>query len=207
MSAIERNFLLAGVGGQGTLLAADVVALVGMELGLDVKKSEVHGMAQRGGSVTSHVRWGEQVASPLIGPGEVDFLVAFERLEGLRYAHMMRPGGALLINDYRIAPVSVTSGNKVYPTAMDEEMAYASVVSSVCGENCIDRLYVPAVTIAQEMGNSRVNNIIILGALSALLDVAEDVWLKVIADRVPERYIKLNRAAFCTGRAYMQAHS
>jgi len=205
---LTTNFMLTGVGGQGTLLAADIVGLVGMQLDLDVKKSEVHGMAQRGGSVTSHVRWGKKVASPLIEPGEVDFMIAFERLEGLRYAHMTRPGGVLLINDYRIAPVTVASGSKIYPSEVDEELAYASVVRSVCGDNCIERMYVPAVAIAQEMGNSRVNNIIILGALSALLpDVPEELWLEVISERVPSRYVQLNRTAFTTGRAYMQGHS
>jgi len=126
----SRNFLLVGVGGQGTLLAADVVALVGMESGYDVKKSEVHGMAQRGGSVTSHVRWGERVYSPLIAPGEVDYFVAFERLEALRYVEMMRPRGVLLINDYRISPVTVSSGDSVYPTQGDEDAAYAPLAGA-----------------------------------------------------------------------------
>jgi indolepyruvate ferredoxin oxidoreductase beta subunit len=192
------NFLLAGVGGQGILLAADVIALVGLESGLDVKKSEVHGMAQRGGSVNSHVRWGERVFSPLIAPGEVDYLIALERLEALRYADQLRPNGVLLINDYRIMPVSVTSGSDIYPSADDEDRAYSGVIER--------RLYVPAMSIARELGQTRVNNMVMLGALSSFLDVSKDIWLEVISRRVPERYIELNQRAFLAGRAYCVAH-
>jgi indolepyruvate ferredoxin oxidoreductase beta subunit len=192
------NFLLVGVGGQGILLAADVIALVGLESGLEVKKSEVHGMAQRGGSVTSHVRWGEHVASPLIAPGEVDYLIALERLEALRYADQLRPGGTLLINDYRIMPVSVSSGSDTYPSADDEEKAYAGAIER--------RIYVPAMSFAQKLGQARVNNVVMLGALSALLDVPEDTWLKVISGRVPDRYVELNQRAFLSGRAYSATH-
>jgi len=192
------NFLLVGVGGQGILLAADVIALVGLESGLDVKKSEVHGMAQRGGSVNSHVRWGERVFSPLIAPGEVDYLIALERLEALRYADQLRPNGVLLINDYRIMPVSVTSGSDIYPSADDEDRAYSGVIER--------RLYVPAMSIARELGQTRVNNMVMLGALSSFLDVSKDIWLEVISRRVPERYIELNQRAFLAGRAYCVAH-
>jgi len=187
------NFVLAGVGGQGILLAADLVALVGLEMGLDVKKSEIHGMAQRGGSVSSQVRWGQRVHSPLIIPGEVDYLLAFERLEALRYADLLRPGGVILINDYRISPVSVTSGADVYPTPADEERAYAGIAHH----------YIPAMAIAQELGNARANNVVLLGALSALLDVPEQVWFGAIAARVPERFVALNQKAFAAGHAFL----
>ncbi|MBC7236616.1 MAG: indolepyruvate oxidoreductase subunit beta, partial [Chloroflexi bacterium] len=183
------------VGGQGTLLAADVIALVGMEQGHDVKKSEVHGMAQRGGSVTSHVRWGKRVYSPVIGSGEVDYFVAFERLEALRYAHMLRPEGTLLINDYRISPVSVSSGDDLYPTPAQEELAYQPLAGRVH--------YVPAIDLARELGNPRVNNVVMLGALSALLNVPQETWLAVVARRVPERYVELNQRAFIVGRERM----
>ena len=191
---MTRNFLLAGVGGQGTLLAADIVALVGLELDWDVKKSEIHGMAQRGGSVTSQVRWGRQVHSPLMAPGDVDYLVAFERLEALRYANMLRSGAALLINDYRIAPVSATFGDAVYPDDAAEHGAYAGRVQRL--------YYVPAMEIAAELGNARVNNVVMLGALSALLpDVPEAIWIEVIGRRVPARFLELNQVAFRRGRA------
>jgi indolepyruvate ferredoxin oxidoreductase, beta subunit len=191
------NFLLAGVGGQGILLAADVLSLVGMEIAWDVKKSEVHGMAQRGGSVTSHVRWGTQVASPLITPGEVDYFLAFERVEALRYAGMLRPTGTLLINDYRISPVSVSSGSDNYPAEADEARVYAGALQHP--------IYVPAMRLAQELGQARANNVVLLGALAALLDVPEQVWLRVIAGRVPERFVALNQQAFAAGRAFMTA--
>lgn len=197
------SVVLAGVGGQGTLLAADVVALVGLAQGLDVKKSEVHGMAQRGGSVISHVRWGERVYSPLCASGEVDVLIAFERLEALRHADLLRPGGALLVNDYRIVPVTVTSGDGCYPTADEEEAAFAGAP--------VRRFVIPAMRIAQEVGQARVNNVVMLGAASALLakppalhDLPEGVWRDVIAERVPERYVELNLRAFTAGREYME---
>lgn len=192
---LTTNFLLTGVGGQGTLLAADVVGLVGMQLGLDVKKSEVHGMAQRGGSVISHVRWGERVDAPLIAASEVDYLIAFERLEALRYAPLVRPGGIVLVNDYRIAPVSVSSGNDTYPDPAAEEQAYG---------NSLRRFLVPAIEIAQRLGQARVNNMVMLGALSHFLPAPVEVWLEVVSGRVPERTIALNRDAFAAGRAYMQ---
>jgi indolepyruvate ferredoxin oxidoreductase, beta subunit len=198
MKNVTLNFLLAGVGGQGTLLASDVLARVGLEFGLDVKKSEVHGMAQRGGSVTSHVRWGEQVRSPLIAPGEVDYFVAFERLEGLRHAEMLSPQGTFLVNEYRVVPVSVSSGNAQYPSDSDERAAYV-------GAGIKTLVYVPAMTMAQELGQVRANNVVMLGALAVLLPVPVEIWHKVIASRVPERFISLNQRAFEAGCAYMQA--
>lgn len=212
------NVLLAGVGGQGTLLAADVIALVGLAQGLDVKKSEVHGMAQRGGSVISHVRWGERVYSPLIAPGEVDLLVAFERLEALRYSDLVRPGGTILVNDYRIVPVTVTSGGGHYPSADEEEAACAPNAATSVGAR-VRRFVIPAMRIAQEVGQARVNNVVMLGAVSALLaepcaqngdtaasplHVPEAVWRQVIAERVPERYVEQNLRAFAAGREFME---
>jgi len=194
---LTLNFLFAGVGGQGTLLAADVVALLGMAVGCDVKKSEVHGMAQRGGSVMSHVRWGESVHSPLIMPGEVDYLIAFERLEALRYVDMLCPEGVVLVNDYRITPVSVSSGGGRYPTEEEEAAAY--------GDRFQSTVYVPATEVGQEIGNARVNNILMLGALSCFLEVRVEAWLEAISRRVPERYVALNKEAFARGRAFMCA--
>lgn len=189
------NFLLAGVGGQGILLASDLLGLVGVEMGFDVKRSEIHGMAQRGGSVSSHVRWGEVVWSPLISPGEVDYLIGFERLEALRCAQLLRPGGTILIGDHRIPPVSVSSGSQVYPSQAQEEAAYAGANQRP--------VYVPSVDRAREIGQVRVHNVVMLGALSAFLDVPDQVWLEVISRRVPECYKELNREAFFAGRAYV----
>jgi indolepyruvate ferredoxin oxidoreductase beta subunit len=151
-------------------------------------------MAQRGGSVTSHVRWGQAVYAPLIVPGEVDVLLAFERLEALRYVSLLRPHGTLLVNDYRIAPVSVSSGRAQYPSHEEEVQTYT--------EAGIRWALVPAIAIAQELGNARVNNIVLLGALAAQLDVPAETWRQVIAERVPARFVELNLAAFDRGLAY-----
>ena len=186
------NFLLAGVGGQGTILASDVLTQVGVQAGYDAKKAEVHGMAQRGGSVTSHVRWAEKVYSPLIAKGEVDVLVAFEKLEALRHIEFLRPGGTVVVNDHEIIPITVTSGGAEYP---DDEH-----IRTVLAQVTDDVRWVDGMTIAEELGNVRVANVVLLGALSSLLDVPESIWLEVIEKRVPARYVELNRSAFRRGR-------
>jgi indolepyruvate ferredoxin oxidoreductase beta subunit len=187
------DFMLTGVGGQGTLLASNVLAEVGMKAGYEVKKSEVHGMAQRGGSVVSHVRWGQVVHSPLIGQGEVDYFVAFEKLEALRHIDFLKLGGTAIINDHRITPISVSSGGDEYP---DNER-----IERVLKEVTEDLHFVPGVALAEELGNVRASNVVLLGALSTFLDVSPDIWLEVIIDLVPERYRELNRQAFNRGRA------
>jgi len=190
----NTNFLLVGVGGQGTLLASNVLAQVGVKAGFDVKKAEVHGMAQRGGSVSSHVRWGEKIRSPLIGRGEVDYLVAFEKLEALRYVSMLRPGGTAIIGDMRIPPLSVSSGDDVYPD--DEE------VRRMLSEVTDDLHFVPSLRLAEEVGNARAHNIVVLGVLSNLIaQVPPEVWLEVITEWVPEKYVEVNRRAFQVGRS------
>lgn len=189
------DFLLVGVGGQGVLLASDILAEVGLKAGYDAKKSEVHGMAQRGGSVVSHVRWAEKVLSPLIGLGEVDYLLALEKLEALRYVEVLRPGGTVIVNDHRIPPVSVSSGSDEYP---DDQKMWR-----VLSEVTDDVQLVPGVELAEELGNARASNVVMLGALSKFLDVGLDTWLEVIAERVPERYVELNRQAFLRGRTQL----
>ena len=188
----KADFILVGVGGQGTLLASNILAEVGLRAGYDVKKSEVHGMAQRGGSVISHVRWGDKVYAPLLSRGEPDFLVAFEKLEALRYGDYLRPGGVALINDHDIPPISVTAGDDVYPTDEQVRQVLAAITDKV--------FFVPAVPLAEELGNPRVANVLILGVLSTFLDVPENLWLEVIAERVPEKYVSLNQEAFRVGR-------
>ena len=192
----DLNFLLAGVGGQGTLLASNVVAQVGVEAGLDVKKAEVHGMAQRGGSVNSHVRWGKKVYSPLTGLGEVDYLVAFEILEGLRWLDQVSSDGTVVLNQQEIHPVTVTSGFATYPNKETIESALAE------SESCVYR--VTGLDIAQELGNARVLNVVLLGALSGLLTVKAQTWENVLSERVPARFRDLNLKAFRKGRAWIQ---
>jgi indolepyruvate ferredoxin oxidoreductase beta subunit len=186
------SFLLAGVGGQGTILASDVLAEVGIKAGYDAKKAEVHGMAQRGGSVTTHVRWAEKVYSPLAAKGEVDILIAFEKLEALRYIQFLRPGGTVLANDHQIIPITVTSGGVEYP---DDATIHALL------DKVTDKaIWVKGMAIAEELGNSRVANVVLLGALSQLLDVDPAIWEEVIERRVPARFVDLNREAFRRGR-------
>jgi indolepyruvate ferredoxin oxidoreductase beta subunit len=187
------SFLLAGVGGQGTILASNVLAEVALAAGLDVKKSEVHGMAQRGGSVNTHVRWdAERVYSPLIGLGEADVLLVFEEAEALRYATYLKPGGVAIVDNHTIQPITVTSGGAHYPSEAEVLGIFRQLT---------DRLYlVPGTAIAQELGNARAANIVLLGALSTFLDVPQETWLQVIEARVPRKYVELNRQAFSRGR-------
>lgn len=194
MSSMKTiNFLVAGVGGQGALLASNVLAEVGMRAGYDVKKAEVHGMSQRGGSVNSHVRWGTEVKSPVIGRGEVDFMIALEKLEALRYLTMMRPGGTVLVGESKIPPLSVSSGGDRYPN--DEEM------KDLLSQITKDFHLVPTLTLAKEAGNTRTHNVVLLGALSALIDdVPPETWLQVIEERVPAKFCGVNRRAFEAGR-------
>jgi len=193
MSVKGINFMLAGVGGQGTLLASDVLAEVALASGFDVKKSEVHGMAQRGGSVNTHVRWHPQrVHSPLIGLGEADYLLAFEEAEAIRYVEFLRPGGVAIVNQQAIAPITVTSGGAHYPSQAEVEAVYRAIT---------DHFYwLPGEAIAQELGNSRVANVVLLGALSTFLEAPQETWQAIIEERVPTRHRPLNRQAFLRGR-------
>lgn len=193
---VKKDFVLVGVGGQGTILASDVLAAVGLHAGYDVKKSEVHGMAQRGGSVVSLVRWADHVHSPLIGNGQADYLLAFEKLEVLRYTEMLRPGGIALINDYAIAPLSVSSGQDQYPS--DEQLL--AVVRQVTPHAYL----VPAAARADALGNAKVNNVVLMGALSQLVaDIPPAVWVQSIRERVPSRFADLNERAFMAGQDMM----
>jgi len=186
-----QNIFLAGVGGQGILLAGELLCLTLMECGYDTKKSEVHGMAQRGGSVTSHVRFGRKVFSPLIPRGEADILMAFEALEALRWSAFLKKGGKLLVNRQEIMPTTVTSGRMQYPQDI-----YEKIRKKHPGMRVIDGL-----ELARQTGNVRAVNSIMVGAVSRELDVPERTWKKVIARRLPERFVSVNLKAFELGRA------
>jgi indolepyruvate ferredoxin oxidoreductase beta subunit len=189
------NFLFVGVGGQGILTASDIAAEVGLEAGYDAKKSEVHGFSQRGGVVESHVRWGEKVAAPLVEKGTVDYLIATELLEAARWIDWLRPGGTVLINNQRISPMSVTVGDAVYPSDEDILVAVRARTDDVT--------VTEGLVTAQRLGNPRLANTVLLGALSTRLDVPPETWLAVIERRVPPRYVELNREAFWEGRRAM----
>ncbi len=193
------NFLLAGVGGQGTILASDVLVNVGLQAGFQAKQAEVHGMSQRGGSVTSFVRWGKVVYSPLVGAGEVDVYLAFEKAEALRSLGQLRRDALVVVNLQAIEPITVTSGGQPYPD--DERVRNA--ISQVTDK----AVYIEGERIAAELGNAKAANVVLLGALSALVEheglapgLTADAWLAVITERVPAKFVELNRRAFEAGR-------
>jgi len=184
------NILLAGVGGQGVILASDIMAEVFMEAGFDIKKSEIHGMAMRGGIVTSHFRFGKKVYSPIIKEGEVDILFAFEQLEGLRWLSHLRPNGKILMNDHAINPPAVNLGEMGYPKDIPE------TIQSRFKEFHL----VKGTEIALRMGDARAANVVLLGAISKFFKVGEELWLKTILKYLPPKVHELNKKAFSSGR-------
>jgi len=185
------KFLLTGVGGQGTILASNVLADLGLSLGYDVKKAEIHGMSQRGGTVISYIRWAEKVFSPIISKGEADIIIALEKLEAIRAIDQLKQGGIVIVNDYAIVPVTVSSGSAKYPS--DEEIK--DKIHMFTNRD----YWVPGIQIADNLGNAKVSNVAILGALSQLLGIDKEKFLKVIISRIPEKYQSLNELSFIQG--------
>jgi len=185
------SILFAGVGGQGILLASEITSYALMAAGFDLKKSEVHGMAQRGGSVTAQLRYGSKVYSPLIGAGEADILVAFELMESLRYMQMIGPGSRVIVNTQRILPPSVATGQQKYPEGVLETLNARGL--SVFPVNAFD--------IAREIGELRTANMVLVGALSSFVDVAPEYFIDVIDQRVKKGFEKVNAEAFTRGRS------
>ena len=181
---------LVGVGGQGILLTSDVLALAAMHAGLDVKKSEIHGMSQRGGSVISQVRFGARVHSPIIPDGQSDVLVSFERTEALRFAHLAKPGAKILVNDMDRVPVTVSSGLQAPVQDADKRLA------AYPGLTLID-----ANPLAIKAGNLRAANVVLMGALSAFVPFDEEHWQAALRERIPAKLLEVNLRAFALGRA------
>jgi len=190
MSGKTTNVLLCGVGGQGVLLASEVLSAAAMLSGRDVKKSEVHGMAQRGGAVTSHVRWGEKVYSPLIEVGTADAILSFEPGEALRWSHYLSPEGVVLTAKEPIYSVLVSSGVEAYPEDVVERLE----------ERCGRLVAVDALEEVKALGNPRAVNILLLGMLSVFVDIPEDRWREAIEARVPPKTVESNLRAFRRGR-------
>ena len=190
MDQMTTNILVAGVGGQGVILASDIMSEVFMEAGYDVKKSEVHGMAMRGGIVTSHFRFGKKVYSPLIKEGEVDILFAFEQLEGLRWINHLKANGKIVMNDHTINPPAVNLGEMEYPKAIPKKIK----------SKFKDFYLVKGTEMALQLGDARAANVVLLGAISKLFEVNEDIWLKTILSYLPPKVHELNRKAFSEGR-------
>ncbi len=183
------NVLIAGVGGQGVILSSEILALAALADGRDVKQGEFHGVAQRGGAVFSHVRFGDQVHSPMVPRGQVDFLLALEKLEALRYAHFVKPGGTIIVNDHKVEPARMAD-IRPYP---DEGIDFL-------GQKGFNVVVVPATTKAIEIGNYRAANVILLGTLAAHLDIPQVVWEETLQGRIPAKLLDLNQKAFAAGQ-------
>ncbi len=186
-----KSIMIVGVGGQGTLLTSRILGGIITKSGYDVKLSEVHGMAQRGGSVVTFVRYGEKVYEPIVEEGCADVLIAFERLEALRYAHFLKPDGVLIVNDQRIDPMTVVTGAAEYPEGIIEDLSKKYKVISL-----------DAMAEAKKIGNSRVFNTIIVGVAAKHMNFEKEDWLEVIEKTVPPKTVEINKKAFEAGFAF-----
>ncbi len=193
----DINVMMVGVGGHGVILASDGMAEVGVENGYDVKKTDTLGMAQRGGSVLSHVRWGQHVFSPMIKKGEVDFMVGFEQLETARWAPYLKPGGVAIVADVTVIPVSIAGGKVPYPSADEVKRILLQYT---------DRVYMTAsARIAQETGNPRAMNMAMLGFLSQFLPLPPEAWTDIMRRRLPPKFVESSVDAFTRGAAEAKA--
>lgn len=183
------DILMVGVGGQGTILASKVLAAAARAAGYDVKVSEIHGMAQRGGSVVTQVRLGTSVYSPTIALGEADVILAFEQLESLRWLPYLKPGGAIIINNQQIYPVPVLAGAAQYP-----EDIIGQIQARVPRVQVLDALQQ-----ALDCGNAKAANVVLLGALARKMPIEETIWRQALADTVPQRFLEVNEKAFSAG--------
>lgn len=185
------HVIIAGVGGQGSLLASRLLGNVFMQLGYDVKVSEVHGMSQRGGSVITYVKAGERVCSPTVEPGEADLILSFEQLEGARWISYLKKEGTMIVNTQKIDPMPVITGAASYPENLVEKCRAR-------GAKIID---VDALKLAEEAGSAKATNVVLMGVLANHMDIADEIWEKALADCVPEKFLKLNQKAFALGKA------
>ena len=186
---MTKNIMIVGVGGQGTLLTSRIIGKVALEAGYDVKLSEVHGMAQRGGSVVTFVRFGDKVFEPVVEEGQADVIIAFERLEAARYAHFLKKDGVLVVNDCRIDPMTVVIGQAAYPENIIENLKREHEVYTV-----------DALGLALSLGNSKVLNSVVLGFASEFIGFDEELWLKTVESTVPPKTVEVNKAAFILGK-------
>jgi len=184
-----KSILICGVGGQGILTASDLLSDVLLAAGFQVKKSEVHGMSQRGGDVISTVRYGDQVFSPLPALKETDYILAFEKLEALRNINYLGEKGIVLVNDFEWLPLPVAAGFEAYPQDIVERL------KALSGELVL----IPATRLASELGNEKASNVVLIGLLASRMDIDKKLWLEVIARKVPPRFIDLNMKAFESG--------
>jgi len=188
------NLFLCGVGGQGILLASDVISSACMQTGFDVKQSEVHGIAQRGGSVISHIRFGEKVYSPVIEPGDADLVVSFELLEALRYLPYMNRATRVIVNTQKILPAPIATGMDTYPADVLDQL----------NRRGLSVFPVDAFDIAQSIGETRAVNMVLVGALSVFIPLQESIFMQAIEKRIPNKIRKVNIEAFLKGKEIMK---
>ncbi len=189
-----RSIVIAGVGGQGVLTASDLLSDVLLDAGFEVKKSEVHGMSQRGGNVISTINFGEKVFSPLPSIKNTDYILSFEKLEALRNINYLKKDGVLMVNDFKWEPLPVASGAEDYPENINTTLKTFT-------KNLI---IIPASEIASELGNTKATNVVLLGVLASKMDIDRKIWDKIIKERIPERFLELNLDAFSKGFEYSE---
>ena len=188
MSSV-KSVLIVGVGGQGTLLASRLLGSAMMDLGYDVKVSEVHGMSQLGGSVETYVRYGEKVYSPVIDPGEADIVLAFEQLEAARFLPFLKKGGVVVTNTQKIDPMPVVTGAAQYPQGLLE---------AIEGQGA-RLLALDALSLAEQAGSVKAVNVVLIGAMAKSLGTEKEIWLKTIEKTVPPKFVEMNKKAFTLG--------
>ena len=188
---MNKSVMIVGVGGQGSLLASKMLGHVVVQAGYDVKVSEVHGMSQRGGSVVTYVKYSdEKVWSPVVNEGAADLIISFELLEATRWISFLKKDGAVVVNNQEIAPMPVINGTAVYPENIAGKLSDLSVNIKL----------VDALKLAEEAGSAKATNVVLMGAVSNVLDFPEEMWQKAIDECVPSKFLELNRKAFALGR-------
>lgn len=184
-----KSIMIVGVGGQGTLLASRLLGAALLSENYDVKVSEVHGMSQRGGSVVTYVKYGEEVFSPIVREGQADFILAFEQLEAARWLPFLKKGGTMIANSQKIDPMPVVIGNAQYPDG---------VLDAICATGA-DLVEADALTLAVEAGSPKAVNVVLIGVMAARMDLPYEVWEKAIRETVPEKFLEMNLKAFKLG--------
>lgn len=187
-----KSIIISGVGGQGVLTASNLLSDVLLESGYDVKKSEIHGMSQRGGDVISTIRYGDQVFSPMASLFDTDFILSFEKLEALRNINFLKEGGTIMVNDYKWEPLPVAAGFEQYPENIEETLK----------QHAERVIIIPATDIAVQLGNIRATNVVLVGSLAANMDIDKNIWLDVVKTNVPPKFVDLNLEAFEKGYSY-----
>ena len=187
-----KNIMIVGVGGQGTLLASKLLGRLLLSKNYDIKVSEVHGMSQRGGSVVTYVRYGDKVYSPVIDKGEADVIVSFELLEAARWTEYLKNGGVIITNTQQVNPMPVITGAQEYPQDLVEKIKDLGIELDA----------IDALSLAEEAGNSKAVNIVLLGRLSKQFDFSVEEWIEAIEQSVPQKFLELNKKAFMLGRNY-----